>query len=555
MIDVKRDFDAVGDGIANDTQALKEAIENQGKYTLVYLPNGTYLVDAPIAYANRRVWVHGESRDGVVIKLKDNCRAFGDPQNPQPVLSTWNAWKRGLTSAVIFRQELYNVTIDVGKGNPGAVGLNYFTSNAGCVRNVRIRSSDPQKVGFAGFVLGMAWPGPGLIDGMIVEGFDYGCHTRINQYSMTFKDITLRNQRVAGWSNRKQAVFIHNLTSEQSAGVPALENERGRVVLVNGDLSGERSTAIKTDDSEFYARNITTGGYESSISAGESRIAEPFVNEWCSRDVCQLFDGSRTSLNLPLQETPEVPWGDHEGWVYAGNFGKDSAAIQAAIDSGAHTVYFGPKDMFQIDATVVLRGNLRRLIGFGGRLNCEELPSESPTFRLDEGRSPIVEVSRMATYIGGKRGIEIADNRTLVLRSLIFGGGVFNSSPGKLFIEDVSSEHIQIGRGLRAWAWQLNSEAPDYNIHNREGTLWLMGLKTEKGALSIGTYDGGRTEVLGTFVYNNKRLQDTNFVVEDSRFSVFGNNHNFPIAVRETRRGIQKTLSGKEFSGFYVSDN
>ena len=393
MIDVKRDWGAVGDGVTNDTQALKKAIQEQGKYTLVYLPNGTYLIDEPIAYANRRVWVHGESRDGVVIKLKDHCAKFSDPEQPQPVLSTWNAWKRGLTSAVIFRQELYNVTIDVRQCNPGAIGLNYFTSNAGCVRNVRIRSSDPNGLGFAGFVLGMAWPGLGLIDGLIVEGFDYGCHTRINQYSMTFKDITLINQRKAGWNNRKQSIFVHRLISQQSAAVPAVLNEAGRFVLIEGKLSGSGPTAIVSDQSECYVRDVTTQGYERSITAGRVDVETHNVEEWCSREACQLFDGPKRSLHLAIEETPEIPWGDPKTWVYAGKYGKDSAAIQAAIDSGAHTVYFAPKDLYEIDATIVLRGNLRRLIGFGGRLDCDQLPTDSPTFQLAEGDAPAVEVS------------------------------------------------------------------------------------------------------------------------------------------------------------------
>lgn len=38
---------------------------------------------------------------------------------------------------------MHSLTIDVGRGNPGAGGLKYHTSNMGTVENVAIRSSDP----------------------------------------------------------------------------------------------------------------------------------------------------------------------------------------------------------------------------------------------------------------------------------------------------------------------------------------------------------------------------------------------------------------------------
>jgi len=88
VLDVKRDFNAVGDGVSDDTAALQAGIEasssrgREGGTKILFLPNGTYRVTSNLVVkAAVGPWVYGESRDGVVIRLAD-----GVPTNITAVL-------------------------------------------------------------------------------------------------------------------------------------------------------------------------------------------------------------------------------------------------------------------------------------------------------------------------------------------------------------------------------------------------------------------------------------------------------------------------------------
>ena len=130
---------AKGDGQTDDTQALQRAInENVGRHRMLYLPRGTYLVSAtlkwPKAFAGREnwgfTWIRGDSAETTVLRLKDTT--FTDLEKPQAIMGCG-----GFGSADWFHNYVENLTFDVGTGNPGAVGLQFYSNNSGAVRNCR----------------------------------------------------------------------------------------------------------------------------------------------------------------------------------------------------------------------------------------------------------------------------------------------------------------------------------------------------------------------------------------------------------------------------------
>jgi hypothetical protein len=569
MIDVKRDCGAKGDGVADDTAALNKAMNEmaKGKYCLVYIPNGTYLVSGPVSYGAVRTFVHGQSRSKTIIKLKDSCDGFTDPRSPLPVLSTvdhgavWNQrdkWRSG----VIFRQSLYNVTIDIGKGNAGAVGLVYMNNNQGTVANVLIRSSDPAGAGLWGLGLVLQWPGPALIDDLAIEGFDYGVYSNQGQYSVTFKNLTLNNQLKAGFYNKSQVINIHRLTSKQTrSDVPAIQQDSGFITLVTADCSGKGKAAIARVKSGLYVRDMKTAGYESAIDSAGEKVPGPKVDEWCTGKPMNLHGPAGGSLRLPVEETPEVPWGPLEGWVSPRKFGAvgdgkmdDTAAIQKAIDSGAHTIYFGPKEGFLICDTIHVRKNVRRITGLGARFPTDKSMADKTLFRIEDGEAPVVVIERMNPG-GAKVGIEQASGRTVVIRGYT-GPPYANTAPGKVFIEDFCGTANTYGKGCQAWIWQLNTETEGngrWNAINDGGTVWLFGQKTEKGFTAFTTRNGGKTEALGALHYAHGAIAQGLYVIEDGEMSIVSGGGPPPQSVIDTRGGQTKQLPKADFTGFYTT--
>src|SRR5947209_5617861 len=80
VVDVtKAPYNAKGDGTTDDTAAIQKALD-EGNH-LVYLPNGTYLVSNGLRWgkSQKHTVLQGQSRDGTIIELKDECSGFNLP--------------------------------------------------------------------------------------------------------------------------------------------------------------------------------------------------------------------------------------------------------------------------------------------------------------------------------------------------------------------------------------------------------------------------------------------------------------------------------------------
>ena len=137
VVDVKTKFGAKGDGITDDTAAIQKAIDEvKGIPDTLYFPNGTYLVsnsvgifDGKAHSRDRFLTYQGQSEAGTVIKLKDNCPGFKDPAKPKIVL----CYYQGQGTGDVMHSYVRNLTVDVGSGNPGAVGLRFMSNNSGAL--------------------------------------------------------------------------------------------------------------------------------------------------------------------------------------------------------------------------------------------------------------------------------------------------------------------------------------------------------------------------------------------------------------------------------------
>src|SRR6056297_950844 len=214
MVSIK-EFGAVGDGETDDTRAFLEAFgKNQPRS--IYIPNGTYIVRDQLRFGvndskKKRVCVMGESRSGTIIKLADNSPGFSDPSNSKAFIHARHPQQQGEQNMANY---FYHLTIEIGRGNSGAVALNYHTNNTGAIKDVAICATDP--VGSPGHIgLGLLdWEvGPGSGRYITVDGFDTGVALRKAGNYFTMEHVTVRRCQVGVEAH--SSTSIRGLKTEQ----------------------------------------------------------------------------------------------------------------------------------------------------------------------------------------------------------------------------------------------------------------------------------------------------------------------------------------------------
>lgn len=576
------EFGAVPNDAIDDTAAIQAALEKHPNGNrIVYLPPGEYLVSDTLKWggthsgnAQKRTILQGAGEGQTSIRLPNSSPGFGAGESKALI---WT----GRKPAQRFRNAVRDLTVDVGGGNPGAIGIMFNASNQGCIRNVTIRAEEDS--GKVGLDLGHTDEiGPLLVRHLTVEGFEVGISTKWPVNSNTFEHITLRGQRKFGWWNYHQMIFVRGLVSENS--VPALYNEKnswGTVTLIDSKIRGlspDEKTPGILNQRQMVLRNVEVSGYAKSVdNADKGRDKGDVINaglvnfDTSHKNVksqfrsasMQTFEDVGEVRQLPVKETPVVPWGDPKTeWANIVEFGGDptgktdsSEALQKAIDSGAKTVYLPAGSEFRFVSEVLIRGKVERIIGLEGRFSSEG----KGVWRLVEGEAPVVLIERMAGRSGGPSlRIEHESVRTLIVSSVI-GFLVEGRGSGDIFLDDFCGRLNLHQSGQSAWCRQLNTEHTGTMLHNNGGRLWVLGMKTEKIGTIIETVNGGFTDLNGAFIYSNQGWKDSipAFAIEDSTVNLLGlNERNFnrdPVSVwfRETQNG--KTLEMKERAWVYLS--
>ncbi len=353
---------------------------------IIYFPKGTYLVSNTICYRFDNLqnglgvemnWCNrfqGESRDECIIKLADRSAGF-EFGNSKPVVS----FMRGFTSNVAMSNYFRNLTIDVGAGNPGAIGLNFFCSNDGAVRDVRIVSSDPDRKGCCGLTsLGNGVTGC-LLKNIEIEGFEFGIQfTSLNDY-VVMENIRISGQRTMGIRLENTVAILRNLQSENKEEALHVDGETAHVHLLDSRLAGGRSVkpAIVHAKGVFFARNIECEGYfcgigpmACSVWPTDITVPGPHIEEYSSHGIQTTGKTvAARSLNLPIEDLC-IDWiGDPAEWVHPKMYGAvadgifdDSDAIQAALNSGKSVVYFQPGD-YVINRPLCVPKTVKRING------------------------------------------------------------------------------------------------------------------------------------------------------------------------------------------------
>ncbi len=541
QVDVRETYGAKGDGKTDDTAALQKAIsENLGYHSrILYLPAGTYLISKPLwarkpnGERHGGLKIFGQHRDRCIIRLQDACPGFADPANPMPLIRFMSNPEHGDEKGngnSGHWNSLVNLTISTGCKNPGANGIAWLPSNVGTLRDVTIRSEDAG--GPLGVDMTMAWPGPGLMHDVVISGFDTGVRIPHHEYGITINGLFLERQRTAGLHIDGNAVHARRVTGSGAASTVLLTRKSphhrpSQLVLLDSTVSGNPGIA---GEGTVYARNVRNSGGAPVLKGSGPEVRESLTGE----AVQQVVPSPESALNLPVPEVPDVPWDPPATWALVRN----ASECQIAIDKGATTICF-PFTETRFDKTVVIRGNVRRIIGMLSNLWSA---GTHPCWRFEGTSSPTTVLEWMAS---GPIEIASPPNKALVLRHHVKTRVISNTPDcGPLFIEDVCSSPWVFTNPMNVWAYQWNPECSTTSVTGKGTRFWVLGWKTEQPGIQF-DLDGGALELLGGLVYPCQVVPKDRpmFAFKDTAYSLFmrfasyGDNRIHETKVRDERDG------------------
>lgn len=249
------------------------------------------------------------------------------------------------------------------------------------------------------------------------------------------------------------------------------------------------------------------------------------------------FPGStRRTLDLPVEETPLVPWAPLDQWVSVAAYPpidvggvKDwGPAVQAAIDSGKSTVYFplgaGP---FPIRSDVIVRGAVSRIIGLEQAISHAKNDGCQPVITVGDGSAATVVIEHfdaMYTDIS----IRHAGKRRLVLACMALRDVDKLPGSGDLFLFDTIISTLSLDGG-RCWSRGLNMEysaqhsRDGIHVHNAGADFWMFGFKNEGDGTKVATTAGGKSELYAYVLSNKATPSDQKpvlFIVRDAAATI-----------------------------------
>jgi hypothetical protein len=625
-------YNADPSGKTDSTDALQRAfsdaaLRTPGVFTkekravqIIYLPSGTYRVSKPMVvvsketvkryakhqrdykkevaflpnpqvdedglprphlagYLNGHIMLIGESPDTTRIVLADNSPAFKG--KPVPLIRFLEARKANTA----YFNWIKNLSINTGRGNPGAIAVEFICSNIGGMRNVRFVCPDREQPSAIGIDLPVSAGGLGYLTHIEIDGFKKGVSIGGDHPGFLFEDLHLRNQSEVGIENNNKNLTLRKVYSQNR--VPALiATTPGAITyLLDSEFTGGASTNTAIINAgHLFARNIKTDGYNFALKSRGHSFPGGSIREYVTDGTVKLFDAAPdTSLNLPVRETPDHPWPAPDEWSIFDPSAQDddTAALQALIDNGTEQIFIkGAEKRLHLTGTIHLRGKLKRLHGgWCNMLVRNEGPIGQPLFKFHSGAAGLMifEAFSNAQHRNTFTTFVNASEKTVVIRDVFMGYGVSsyrNTGSGDLYLENVvtgGGDFPQIAeastpgwlfKNQHVWFRNLNPEewVPDIQADEGAVVFGLGGKVGELYGIHLKVVNHARVEIFGLKCNTNRRFKEkygkgqytnldgVSIEVENAELSLgvyHDGTHQFPdpVFIREQNGDVTKELS------------
>jgi len=527
--------------------------------------------------ANCNVSPHGDK------EAREYCRAMimtaseGDPQST------------GFGENA-YENDIWNLTIDTGAGNPGAIALDWTGSNRASIKNVNIVSDDGRgRCGLSVSRSSSAGTGPAYVKNVSIDGFDYGIYANAAAHEVgnTFEYIDLSNIRTAGVVNGNMPNWFRKVSA--NIGVPVFVNKgRGSLLVTDGEFTdgSSKTTAIRAPANSaggvMFLRNITTSGYAAALATGAANtvVRGADISEYAYPEPASLFASTMTSLNLPdIPKTPEYIDSNFSDWASVGRYGADcrpnsrkdaTGCIQAAMNSGKPVVYF-PFGSYWASSTIHVPSSVRVILGMNSVLQSATGPGAYPngdgkhraeycTIQFDGSGPHPVEFRNFSFHQATQINTFCYNGSApLVLADVLNGVSISNTSKGSgtIYLANVAVPNAtyNLGPKQHVYARQYDVESgTGIHVTANGGIWWVFGFKSE-GAGLLWNVSNATFELLGSFSTTARGPSPhPAFVFKNSKFSLAGvttYSNGWKSAVSETRSGktLESPISGHWLGG------
>jgi len=547
----------INDGVTDATDAIDAAIDyimsesNISTRSVLYFPAGTYKVSRSVGFRHvnmnktngngNGIIFWGENKSTTKIKLTDDNPLFQDFNNPRPVITFANdTINLGTYTNIAFMNSLINMTIDVGGGNPAAIGVRYIANNQGTIRDVDIITTDLTKRGVTGIDMMYAKiPGPAYLNNITITGFDYGMKLDHQNYATVMENIQINDTKLAGIYNKEHVVSINKLNVKSNSGKGIInDNVNGVFTLLNANFQIPSNQVAVKNTGYVLLKNITkpNGGntYESTEKTLTTAIDFYVKNPY---DCLYSNNTLDPAMIIEPEDEPIEAYDDTTNWVSVTDFGYTPGslslsnetdcgpAIKSAIaymnakgNENKTTLYF-PRGIYKIKTNnIEIYGNVKRIVGsWASIMTLQYVEKESdPLFIIDNTKFNNLIIEAMNFSPQGSKTIDrrkkcaVFENRSsknVVLRNIYVGHGKAyynNGASGQLFLSDVAAlsqryynpDNIkevvfpeaqpQFDFGNQTvFARQLNPEQNSTHIITDNGKVWILGIKSEEPGIVV----------------------------------------------------------------------